>query len=200
MQPKVEFIFLTPPVKHRGFGSGIEVIGFSITSLLKIRNIEMENASPVKYLFMKCMGWRFPADGAMNTKWPASTKRLSKSFHCWPTRKAAAPANPISAGEFWFLFLHILNGRMATLPQALPRSFRDLHVCFRESKFKTAASASFRGVDIFTIFLEVLPQSHRELPRKLFVGRIGVEWKCAIWICWWAGHSDNVFGCTGWRV
>lgn len=71
MQPKVEFNFLTPPVKRRGFGSGIEVIGFSksrITSLLKIRNIKMENASPVKYLFMKCMGWRFPADGAMNTR------------------------------------------------------------------------------------------------------------------------------------
>lgn len=101
MQPKVEFIFLTPPVKRRGFGSGIEVIGFSkgrIASLLKIRNIEMDNASPVKYLFMKCMGWWFPADGAMNTKWLASTKRLSKSFHCWPARKAAAPASPISAG------------------------------------------------------------------------------------------------------
>ena len=32
---------------------------------------------------------------------------------------------------------------MATLPRALPQSFRDLHFCFRESKFKTAASASF---------------------------------------------------------
>ena len=78
--------------------------------------------------------------------------------------------------EFCFLFLHILNGRMATLPRALPQSFRDLHFCFRESKFKTAASASFRGVDFFTIFLEVLPRSHGELPRKLFGG---VAWKCA---------------------
>ena len=99
--------------------------------------------------------------------------------------------------EFWFLFLHILNGRMATLPQTLPRSFRDLHFCFRESKFKTRASASFRAVDFFSISLEVLPRSHRELPRKLF---LGVAWKCVICICWWAGHSDNVFGCTGWRV
>ena len=81
--------------------------------------------------------------------------------------------------------------------KTLPRSFRDLHFCFRESKFKTAASASFRGVDFFTIFLEVLPRSHGELPRKLF---LGVAWKCVICICWWAGHSDNVFGCTGWRV
>ena len=95
--------------------------------------------------------------------------------------------------EFWFLFLHILNGRMATLPQALPRSFRDLNVCFRESKFKIAASASFRGVDIFTIFLEVLPRSHRELPRKLFVGRRGWVEVCylnllvgrAFWQCFW---------------
>ena len=95
--------------------------------------------------------------------------------------------------EFWFLFLHILNGHMATLPQALPRSFRDLHVCFRESKFKTAASASFRGVDIFTIFLEVLPRWHRELPRKLFVGRRGWVEVCylnllagrAFWQCFW---------------
>ena len=99
--------------------------------------------------------------------------------------------------EFWFLFLHILNGRMATLPQALPRSFRDMHFCFRESKFKTRASASFREVEFLTISLEVLPRSHRELPRKLF---LGVAWKCVICICWWAGHSDNVFGCTGWRV
>ena len=81
--------------------------------------------------------------------------------------------------EFWFFFLHILNGRMATLPQALPRSFRDLHFCFRESKFKTAASASFRGVDFFRIFLEVLPRSHGELPRKLY---LGVAWKCVICI------------------
>ena len=99
----------------------------------------------------------------------------------------------LKTSEFWFLFLHILNGRMATLPQALPRSFRDLHVCFRESKFKTAASASFRGVDIFTIFLEVLPRSHRELPRKLFVGRRGWVEVCylnllvgrAFWQCFW---------------
>ena len=77
------------------------------------------------------------------------------------------------------------------------RPFRDLHFCFRESKFKTRASASFRAVDFFSISLEVLPRSHRELPRKLF---LGVAWKCVICICWWAGHSDNVFGCTGWRV
>ena len=51
----------------------------------------------------------------------------------------------------------------------------------------------------FSISLEVLPRSHRELPRKLF---LGVAWKCAHVICiyWWARHSDNVFGCTGWRV
>ena len=101
------------------------------------------------------------------------------------------------SNEFWFLFLHFLNGRLATLPQTLPRSFRDLHFCFRESKFKTRASASFRAVDFFSISLEVLPRSHRELPRKLF---LGVAWKCVICICWWAGHSDNVFGCTGWQV
>ena len=99
--------------------------------------------------------------------------------------------------EFWFLFLPFLNGRMVTLPQALPRSFRDLHFCFRESKFKTAAGASFRGVDFFTIFQDVLPRSHGKLPRKLF---LGVAWKCAICICRWEGHSDNVFGCTCWRV
>ena len=72
---------------------------------------------------------------------------------------------------------------MATLPRALPRSFRDLHLCFRESKFKTAASASFRGVDFFTIFLEVLPRSHGELPRKL-LNFVGVAWKCVVCICW----------------
>ena len=75
---------------------------------------------------------------------------------------------------------------MATLPRALPRSFRDLHVCFRESKFKT----SFRGVDFFAIFIEVLPRSHGELPRKLFVG---VAWKCVVCICWWARHCGTMF-------
>ena len=122
---------------------------------------------------------------------------------CFPKIMRVLPAEPFVCTaaknwlEFWFLFLHILNGRMATLPQTLPRSFRDLHFCFRESKFKTRASASFRAVDFFSISLEVLPRSHRELPRKLF---LGVAWKCVICICWWAGHSDNVFGCTGWRV
>ena len=92
--------------------------------------------------------------------------------------------------EFWFFFLHILNGRMATLPQALPRSFRDLHFCFRESKFKTAASASFRGVDFFRIFLEVLPRSHGELPRKLY---LGVAWKCVICILGWVNVGEPFF-------
>ena len=69
--------------------------------------------------------------------------------------------------ELWFLFLHLLNGRMVTLLRALPRSFRDLHFCFRKSKFKTAVSASFHGVDFFTIFLEVLLRSHGEFPQKL---------------------------------
>ena len=88
------------------------------------------------------------------------------------------------------LYVYILVGRMATLPRALPRSFRDLHFCFRESKFKTAASASFRGVNSFMIFLEVLPRSHRELPRKLFVG---VAWTYVVCICWWAGHGGTMF-------
>ena len=79
---------------------------------------------------------------------------------------------------------------MATLPQALPRSFRDLHFCFRESKFKTAASASFRGVDFFRIFLEVLPRSHGELPRKLY---LGVEWKCVICILGWVNMGEPFF-------
>ena len=79
---------------------------------------------------------------------------------------------------------------MATLPQALPRSFRGLHFCFHESKFKTAASASFRGVDILRIFLEVLPRSHGELPRKLF---LGVAWKCVI--CIFHTNGLGVFQC-----
>ena len=58
-------------------------------------------------------------------------------------------------------------------------------------------NSRFRGVDLFTIFIEVLSQSHGALPRKLFVG---VAWKCVICISWWAGHCDNVFGCTGGRV
>ena len=70
-----------------------------------------------------------------------------------------------------------------------------INFCFRESKFKTAASASFRIADFLRIFLEVLPRSHGELPRKLF---LGVAWKCVSCNCWWAGHSDNVFGRAGW--
>ena len=82
---------------------------------------------------------------------------------------------------------------MATLPRALPQSFRDLHFCFRENKFKTAASASFRGVDFFAIFLEALPRSHGELPRKLFVR---VAWTYVVCICWWAGHCGTMFLAT----
>ena len=55
-----------------------------------------------------------------------------------------------------------------TLPQSLPRSFRDLDFSFREGTFKTALAANFRGVDIPTIFLDVLPWSHEEIPQKFF--------------------------------
>ena len=84
-----------------------------------------------------------------------------------------------------------------TLPQSLPRSFRDLDFSFREGTFKTALAANFRGVDIPTIFLDVLPWSHEEIPQKFFC-RGCVE--CVMGICWWAGHSATVFGCTGRRV
>ena len=59
----------------------------------------------------------------------------------------------------------------------------------QKSSFRTLPRSRFR-----TIFLEVLPRSHGELPRKLF---LGVACKCVNCICWWAGYSDNVFGCTG---
>lgn len=59
---------------------------------------------------------------------------------------------------------------MVTLPQSLPRSFRDLDFSFREGTFKTALAANFRGVDIPTIFLDVLPWSHEEIPQNFFAG------------------------------
>ena len=105
----------------------------------------------------------------------------------WPHVSSGHELDQLS---FDFFFLHILNGRMATLPQALPRSFRDLHFCFRESKFKTAASASFRGVDFFRIFLEVLPRSHGELPRKLY---LGVAWKCVYLYFRMGEHGWTIF-------
>lgn len=46
---------------------------------------------------------------------------------------------------FWCFFLHILNGRISTLPLAL-------HFCFRGNKFRRAASARFRGVDFLRFF------------------------------------------------
>jgi len=54
---------------------------------------------------------------------------------------------------------------MATLPQALPRSFRDLQVCFRESKFKTAGSAEW----IFLRFLSKCFRSHTGRFRESFL-------------------------------
>ena len=117
------------------------------------------------------------------------TNKKHKHTHTLTKKTQDRPFLEENPREFWFVFLHILNGRMATLPQALPRSFRDLHFCFRESKFKTAASASFRGVDFCRIFLEVLPRSHGELPRKL---HLGVAWKCVICILGWVNMGELV--------
>ena len=99
-----------------------------------------------------------------------------------------------------FLFLHVLNGRMATLPQDLPRSFRDLHDCFHllpQEQVQNNSFHEFPRNNFFSISLEMFPRSHREFPQFFF---LGVAWRCVICICWWAGHSDNVFGCTGWKV
>ena len=71
---------------------------------------------------------------------------------------------------------------MVTLPQALPRP-----AFLLPREFKTAASASFRGVDFFRIFLEVLPRSHGELPRKFY---LGVAWKCVICILGWMNMGE----------
>ena len=93
--------------------------------------------------------------------------------------------------EFWFLFLHVIclyfswtygdpsAGPSAKLPRPaflLPR--------------EQVQNSSFRGVNVFMIFLEVLPRSHGELPRKLFVG---VAWTYVVCICWWAGHGGTMF-------
>ena len=67
---------------------------------------------------------------------------------------------------------------------------RPAFLLLRELKFKTAASASFRGIDSWTVFLEVFRRSHGEFPRKLFVG---VAWKCVVCLCWWAGHCGTMF-------
>ena len=45
-------------------------------------------------------------------------------------------------------------------------------------------------VDFFRIFLEVLPRSHGELPRKLY---LGVEWKCVICILGWVNMGEPFF-------
>ncbi len=93
--------------------------------------------------------------------------------------------------EFWF-FLYILNGRMTYgNPSADPSAKlpRPAFLLVRELKFKTGASASFRGIDSLTVFL-VLRRSHGEFPRKLFVG---VAWKCVVCPCRWAGHCGTMF-------
>ena len=53
---------------------------------------------------------------------------------------------------------------------------------------QNAASASFRGVDFFRIILEVLPRSHGELPRKLY---LGVAWKCVVCILGWVNMGEH---------
>ena len=104
--------------------------------------------------------------------------------------------------EFWFLFTHILNGRMATLPQTLPRSFRDLHLCFRESNFKTRVSASFREVYFFYFSRSVTAVtpgvSAKPFSRGcvevcylyLLVGR--AFWQC-FWLYWLASQKHILY-------
>lgn len=66
------------------------------------------------------------------------------------------------------------------VPRALPRRFRDLRFCFRESNFRTAASVSFRGLDVPKIFPEVLPRSRGEHGRVVFelFGRRSIAGQC----------------------
>ena len=87
---------------------------------------------------------------------------------------------------------------MANLPRALPRSFRDLHFCFRESKFRTAASASFRGVDCFYDFSRSASAVTRGASAKAFCR--GCMEMCCLYLLVSKALWDNVFGCTGWRV
>ena len=124
-----------------------------------------------------------------------------RTLHNLSTRNPTNRTTPSSTEfphEFWFLYLHILLGHMATLPRALPRSFRDLHVCFRESKFKTAASASFRGVDFFYDFSRSASAVTRGASAKAFCrGRVEM---CCLYLLVSKALWDHVFGCTGWRV
>ena len=65
--------------------------------------------------------------------------------------------------------------------------------CIFASAREQVQNSSFRelrGVDFFRIFLEVLPRSHGELPRKLY---LGVAWKCVICILGWVNMAETIF-------
>lgn len=87
----------------------------------------------------------------------------------------------------FFLHVFIKCMYMTSLPPALPRRFRDLRFCFRESNFRTAASVSFRGLDFPKIFPEVLPRSDGEHGRVVFelFGRRGIVGAMFLVACCW---------------
>ena len=70
------------------------------------------------------------------------------------------------------------------------RPFREASATFIFASARASSKQELPRSRFFSIYLEVLPRSHRELPRKLF---LGVAWKCVICICWWAGHSGWAF-------
>ena len=105
------------------------------------------------------------------------------------------------------------------VPRALPRRFRDLRFCFRESNFRTAASVSFRRLDVPKIFPEVLPRSHGEQGRVVFelFGRRSIVGQC-FWllvvgwqkVCYkdlldlkvggWVKFADGKYLFDGWTI
>ena len=92
--------------------------------------------------------------------------------------------------EFWFFFLHIFKwtyGNASAGPSAqLPRpAFLLPREQVQNSSFRELPRSRF-----FRIFLEVLPRSHGELPRKLY---LGVVWKCVICILGWVNMGEPFF-------
>ena len=86
---------------------------------------------------------------------------------------AAGPSAKLPRHAFLFLREQVRNSSFRELPRS--RFFND---------FSRSASAVTRGASA-----------------KVFSrGCVQVCYCMLLCICWWAGHSDNVFGCTGWRV
>ena len=81
---------------------------------------------------------------------------------------------------------------MATLPRALPQSFHGLRFCFRENKFKTAASASFRGVDFLCDYSRSASAVTRGASAKAFC--TGCMDICCLYLLVGRAFWDNVFG------